>query len=808
MNTIKRKILLLLTLSMSASMILAGISLSIIIKNNYEESAKINFDNYYERARSSFKKTNLDTQFYSDELAKRGSVKNGLNLISEYADINNYQANIYDNEKKNIASVLYEYAKSSHLYEIKVYDEKGWLTSFSIPNHIAKGIVSFENGTPIVFTSKEGNDNWEVTSDVKNIPALKTSDVNNLSESNFIQYDRVLGIETKSQIVRTYIDGIKKHIGDLYIVNPINSAVLTTLSKGSNGQHGIRLPNNSWVGDEIKSASINKLEKSSLLFNSEEDGLHNWVDNSDYFISVFSILLSNGSKAYFVSSLNREIVNKQVNETLIAIFIISSIILIILLPVGLFFSRYSITSPLDTLVKAAKYLEDGNYEVRLSTGNMSSEFNSLAEVLNSAVQTVREREEELHNAQELLENRVEERTNDLMVANEDLQKENKERVEAEEKLAKSTKMIQLVIDNIPQFVFWKDINSKYLGCNKTFSTSAGFDNIEDIIGKSDYQLPWTKEESDSYTLVDRRVMDSDKPEFNIQETVQTSEGNEIKVETNKIPLHDLNGKVIGILGTFQDITERKKHESEIIKAKEIAETANKAKSEFLSHMSHELRTPLNAILGFAQLLDLDISKLNKPQLTSNISEILTAGDHLLNLINEVLDLSKIESNELTVNVQSVNSLDVLNESIKLTAMHAELKNITIDVNDSGCKQPNVLVDETRLKQIFINFISNSIKYNKDNGTVIIECSNDDNNNVKFKIIDTGIGINQENIEKLFTPFERLGMENKAIDGTGIGLVICKKLIELMGGSLGVESKVGEGSCFWFTLPHEQIKLLE
>ena len=808
MNTIKKKILLLLALSMSASMILAGISLSIIIKNNYEESARVGFNNYYERAKSTFKKIHLDTQFYSDELAKRETVKNALNLISEYADIKNYQANIYDDEKKNIARTLYEYAKSSHLYEIRVYDKNGWLTAFTIPSHTAMGIVSFEKGKPVVIISKKGNKAWEVASEIKNIPLLKFNRVKSLDENSYVHQNEILGIETQSHILRTYVDGTKKHIGDLYIVNPINNSVLTALSKGSNAHHGIFLPSNNWVGDEIKEASTKIIEQSSPLFNGGEDVVYNWLENSDYFINIFSILLSDGNKAYLVSSLNRTIVNKQINETLIVIFVIFSVVLLILLPVGLFFSRYSITDPLDSLVKAAKSLEEGDYEILLSKDNMSSEFNVLAEALNSAVYTVRDREEDLRKAQELLEKRVDERTNDLVVANEGLQKENKDRLEAEKRVAESKKMLQLVMDNIPQFVLWKDIDSKYLGCNKIFSTSAGFDDPEDVIGKTDYQMPWTKEESDSYIMIDRRVMNADKAEFNIQETQQTLQGEEIHVETNKVPLHDASGKVIGILGTYHDITERKTYEKEIIKEKEIAEQANRAKSDFLSRMSHELRTPLNAILGFAQILDLDVSKTNTPKTTSNIHEILNAGDHLLSLINEVLELAKIESSELVLDIQSVNSLDVLNDSLNLMDTLSEEKNIEFEVNVSDCKQPFVLADETRLKQIFINFLANAIKYNKDNGKIVVECISENDTHIRFNIIDTGIGISQENIKKLFTPFERLGIENEAIDGTGIGLVICKQLVELMGGSLGVESNVGEGSSFWFVLPTDAHKQQE
>ena len=217
-------------------------------------------------------------------------------------------------------------------------------------------------------------------------------------------------------------------------------------------------------------------------------------------------------------------------------------------------------------------------------------------------------------------------------------------------------------------------------------------------------------------------------------------------------------------------------------------------------MSHELRTPLNAVMGYAQLLQLDTEEPLSESQNFNVSHILKGGNHLLELINDVLELSKIELGKLSLNLENVRVRDIIRESLDLVRSRAADIGIEIIDQIEGNELPILWADGIRLTQALVNILSNAIKYNSEHGKITLSCQEMPNQFLRINVADTGAGISEDNQTKLFHPFERLGLEGGTIEGTGIGLVITKQLIELMGGKVDFKSKVGKGSTFWLDIP--------
>jgi PAS domain S-box-containing protein len=323
---------------------------------------------------------------------------------------------------------------------------------------------------------------------------------------------------------------------------------------------------------------------------------------------------------------------------------------------------------------------------------------------------------------------------------------------------------------------------------------------DELIGapfKSCFTEPQRAEDAITRVLRDSKVT-------NYELTALARDGKETVVSYNATTFHDRDRKLQGVFAAARDVTERKHFEHalqesnlELKTAREAAEKANRAKSEFLSSMSHELRTPLNAVLGFAQLMGSEVPP-PAPHQQRSIDQILKGGWYLLRLINEILDLSMIESGKVTLSQESMSMTDVLQDCKGMIEPQATKRGIAMTFP----KFDNVFyvhADRTRVKQVMINLLSNAIKYNGTGGSVIVQCVVSGKDRVRISVKDTGAGLSADQLAQLFQPFNRLGQQDSAEEGTGIGLVVTKQLVELMGGLIGVESAVGVGTVFWVEL---------
>jgi hypothetical protein len=385
-------------------------------------------------------------------------------------------------------------------------------------------------------------------------------------------------------------------------------------------------------------------------------------------------------------------------------------------------------------------------------------------------------------------------------------------------LKKTHGLLQQVIDTAPIRVFWKDRDSRYLGCNPAFARDAGKHSPSELIGLDDHAMGWAAQ-AERYRTDDRQVMDTGQSRLAYEEPQTTPDGKTIWLRTSKVPLRDATGSVIGLLGIYEDITDSKRVEQELerhskhledlvmertlelVDAKDAAEAANRAKSAFLANMSHELRTPMNGVMG---MLALAKRRMTDPKGQDQLDKAKSAAERLLGVLNDILDITKIEAERMVLENVPLQLGSVLENIVSVIGHKATEKGLQLetDLPDSLAQLP-LKGDSLRLEQILLNLAGNAVKFT-DLGRITLRVRQVDETReavqVRFEIVDSGIGIDPAAQGRLFTSFEQADNSmTRKYGGTGLGLAISKRLVQLMGGEIGVESRVGQGSTFWFTL---------
>ncbi|MEI7431047.1 MAG: cache domain-containing protein [Betaproteobacteria bacterium] len=388
--------------------------------------------------------------------------------------------------------------------------------------------------------------------------------------------------------------------------------------------------------------------------------------------------------------------------------------------------------------------------------------------------------------------------------------------QTEAALSQQRAVLRTLIDTLPNLIWLKSVEGVYLACNKRFEQFFGASEAE-ILGKTDYDFV-DKKIADSFREHDRLAMEKNGRSVNEEEVIFAFDGHRELLETTKVPMHDSNGSLIGVLGVGHDITQRhateleleqhRQHLQELVDvrttalsvAKEAAEAASRAKSTFLANMSHELRTPMNAIMGMTNLA---LRRAEDPKLRDQLGKIDSASQHLLHVINDILDISKIEAERLTLERATFKLGEVLENLMSMNSHRAQEKGLKFRAEVApDLASLTLLGDAMRLGQILLNFSGNAIKFTERGSvTVYVRVVEETTDEVllRFEVQDTGIGISVEDQQRLFSAFEQAdGSMTRKYGGTGLGLVISKRLVQMMGGTVGFESVKGQGSTFWFT----------
>ncbi len=370
-------------------------------------------------------------------------------------------------------------------------------------------------------------------------------------------------------------------------------------------------------------------------------------------------------------------------------------------------------------------------------------------------------------------------------------------LERTEELRQQTRYLRTIIDSLPMLIWLKDTEGRFVLANQAAAAARGLD-VERMVGKTDFDL-WPPERAEIFAAEDREVMAGRQRK--IVEEVLPGADADIWIEIDKVPVLDDDGSVLGTVGVVRNISERKAMEDAREQALAEAVRLARLRSDFMARMSHELRSPLNGILGYAQVM-LREGQLD-PRRAAMLEVIRHSGEHLLNLINDILDFAKIEAGKQRLHHDNVELPRFLRDLAAIVGVKAEQKQLAFQC-DLAANLPAVIrADETRLRQVLLNLLSNAVKYSEQ-GRVCFRVEWGAPGRVHFEIEDSGIGIDPEHLDTIFQAFEQMADGRHSGGGTGLGLAISQELVKLMGSEIHVDSRVGEGSRFWFDLDVEVV----
>ncbi|MGM9486858.1 ATP-binding protein [Ideonella sp. YS5] len=512
------------------------------------------------------------------------------------------------------------------------------------------------------------------------------------------------------------------------------------------------------------------------------------VGEKSFYVALLPWQFENQPRLLLALATPRDSTLDNIRQTVVAILLAAGATMLLSVAVGLWWVK-RFMDPIVNLTSAVKEITSRN---RLEEGPQQQVLERLQHVVIEAPDEVgalarafNDMLGELQQSFETLEQRVQARTAELR---------------------QQARYLRTLIDMLPMWAWFKDTEGRFLAVNQAAAQTRG-KSPDELVGKSDHDVS-PREQADAYRADDLEVMSSRRQKT--LEEAHSLPGGTLWLETFKAPVLDEDGTVLGTVGVARDISERKAAEAARETALAEAQRLARMRSEFLAQMSHELRTPLNGILGFAQILQRDQS-LN-PRQARAVKIIEESGLHLLSLIDDVLDMARIDAAKLSLNPSEIDLPRFLEAVCDIVRVRAEQKNLLFNYRTAGRLPAAVRADEKRLRQVLLNLLSNAIKFT-DSGEVTLQVralgtssrlrrdahSAPATVRLRFEVQDSGIGMSEEQLARLFQPFEQVGDSPRREGGTGLGLAISRQLVRLMGGDVQVRSRPGEGSIFSFEL---------
>lgn len=367
---------------------------------------------------------------------------------------------------------------------------------------------------------------------------------------------------------------------------------------------------------------------------------------------------------------------------------------------------------------------------------------------------------------------------------------------------KEKHFVEDLLNLLPTAIFWKNTDSIFIGCNQRFAEMAGLKSPKEIIGKSDYDLPWGETQAELYRLDDQDVIQRGSAKLNIEEILTLADGKEICLLTNKTPLFSPDGEVMGVLGIFYDITDRKNMELSLAKAKDSAEAASLAKDEFIRNMSHDIRTPLTGMIGISEILEREAHNKSEKEYARMIN---VSGETLLSLLNSVLEIvSASNARDHEVLFSSFNLPELIKKICDLEYPTICYKKLKLNINVADSVPKYLISDVMKLHRILLNLVGNAIKFTNQ-GTISIDVEahlqESDKAIIQFRVSDTGIGMPEKELSKIFDKFYRSSPSYKGLyEGHGVGLYVVKKYCDILGAEIDVASELDVGTCFTIKVP--------